>query len=71
MVCRACMTQAFRLITKKLHRSYKFSESTRTAIVDGVAEILVVLHNFYNLVRGEGTSPSVLGVNKCSAMSIA
>ena len=29
-------------------------KATRTAIVDGVAEILVVLHNFYNLVCCEG-----------------
>lgn len=29
-------------------------KATLTAIVDGVAEILVVLHNFYNLVCCEG-----------------
>ena len=47
-------------------------KATRTAIVDGVAEILVVFHNHNNLVLCEGDMPpSILGVNKCSAMSVA
>lgn len=79
MVCRACITQAFRLIPKMMLPSQRFREgvhnlkgkfvkplphvvqldcillvnslkATRTAIVDGVAEILVVLHNHNNLV---------------------